>query len=176
MFPAARRSSTGSAENTCALRPPHGIFSEGLDPQHTRNRSRWSVAAELTGPGSAARIRPGRGAARQCSDEAPLEALMVTSCEVPISGRGEQDIEGQIGRTGTAIAPLKPRGTVPNSGLAEAFDNGRALGSAAANNIGHCGFAHPALDSRTEASLSRNLSTPRFETSAATLEGRDYCR
>ena len=64
---------------------------------------------------------------------------------------------GQVGRTGTAIAPLKPGGTVPYPGLAEAFDHGRALGSAAANNIGQRGGAHRALDSRTAAVLSRTL-------------------
>ena len=90
---------------------------------------------------------------------------MMAGRKVPIGGRVEQDIEGQIGRTGTAIAPLKPRGTVPNSDVADAFDHGRALGSAAANHIGQRGFAHPVSDSRTEASLSRTPAPP--ETAAS---------
>ena len=53
------------------------------------------------------------------------------------------------------IAPLKPRGTLPNPHLADAFDHGRTIGSAAANHIGQRGCAHPVPDSRTEAALSR---------------------
>ena len=85
----------------------------------------------------------------------PDQLSMLLDGEVAIPGRDQQDVESQIGRLGTAIAPLKPRGTVPNSHLADAFDHSRAFGSAAANNIGQRGCAHPVLDSRTEAALSR---------------------
>ena len=55
-------------------------------------------------------------------------------------------------------------------GLADAFDHGRTIGSAAANHIVQRGFAHLVPDSRTEAALSRTPAPPETAASGTTSD------